>query len=142
MALLLVSSLATHAGSPRDELIELAMIRARFSELLMQSLGRRSECAPCFVTGLFSLLDALLQVPMPELVERISLTPELKEALLSRRGAFGTVLRLAEAYEDARWSEVFVHAGSLHAALDILPALYVEAVEWARAATRPAAATG
>lgn len=132
MALLLVSSLSSGVQGTRDELVELAMVRARFSELLMESLGRRSECAPCFVTGLFSLLDALLEVPMLELVERVNLTSELKAALLSREGRFGTALRIAEAYEGARWAEVFSQAEALHALPENLPELYLRAVEWAR----------
>ena len=65
MSLLLVSSLATRTGDDRDALVELALVRARFSELLMDALGRHSDGSAGFVAGLFSLLDALLQMPWP-----------------------------------------------------------------------------
>src|SRR6185436_16826605 len=53
MALLLVSSLSTKPGSVRDELVEMAMIRARFCELLMHSSRGQRESEASFVTGLF-----------------------------------------------------------------------------------------
>ena len=132
MSLLLVSSLATRTGSARDELVELALVRARFSELLMEALGRRADGSASFVAGLFSLLDALLQMPMPELVERVNLTPELRDALLDRRGPFAATLRVIEAYEEARLGELLPAANTVGIAIDALPELYVQSVEWAR----------
>jgi EAL and modified HD-GYP domain-containing signal transduction protein len=136
MALLLVSSLATREGGTHDELVEIAMVRARFSELLMEALGRRADGATSFVAGLFSLLDALLKISMPELLDRVNLTPELKLALVQRQGPFAPPLRIAEAYEAARWQDVFSEVETLNAPVDDLPELYLRAVEWARATTK------
>jgi EAL and modified HD-GYP domain-containing signal transduction protein len=133
MSLLLVSSLVTRTGGARDELVELALIRARFSELLMEALGRGADTSGGFVAGLFSLLDALLQMPMAEVVERVSLTPELRDALLDRRGPFAPTLRVIDAYEGARDAEEMFGGGDANGvALDALPGLYLQSVEWAR----------
>lgn len=132
MSLLLVSSLATRTGSSRDELVELALVRARFSELLMDALGRRADGSASFVAGLFSLLDALLQVPMAELVERVNLTPALRDALLDRRGPFAATLRLIEAYEETRSGDLLPAVNMVGIAIDELPELYAQSVEWAR----------
>ena len=132
MSLLLVSSLATRTGDDRDALVELALIRARFSELLMEALGRRSDGSAGFVAGLFSLLDALLQMPMAELVERLSLTPELRDALLDRRGPFAPTLRVIDAYESANDVEEVLRGDTAGVAIDALPDLYLQPVEWAR----------
>ncbi|MGH9886645.1 MAG: EAL and HDOD domain-containing protein, partial [bacterium] len=132
MALLLVSSLSAAPGSARDELVEMAMIRARFCELLMQASGRQRESEASFVAGLLSLLDSLLQVAMPELVRRLHLAPEIEQALLAREGPHAPTLRIAEAYESARWSELFSTADSAGIVVDDLPDAYVRAVEWAR----------
>jgi len=133
MSLLLVSSLVTRKGDTRDELVELALIRARFSELLMEALGRGADTSAGFVAGLFSLLDALLQMPMAEIVERVSLTPELRDALLDRRGPFAPTLRMIDAYEGARDSGVVFCVGDADGiAIDALPGLYLQSVEWAR----------
>jgi EAL and modified HD-GYP domain-containing signal transduction protein len=132
MSLLLVSSLATRTGGTRDELVELALIRARFAELLMDAIGRRADGSASFVAGLFSLLDALLQMPMAELVERVNLTPELRDALLDRRGPFAPALRVIEAYESAHSADCLPAVDTAGVAIDRLPELYLQSVEWAR----------
>jgi EAL and modified HD-GYP domain-containing signal transduction protein len=132
MALLLISSLATNSSGTTDELVQMALVRGRFSELLMESLGRRRECPASFVAGLFSLLDALLQIPMAELVNRVNLTDEIREALLSRRGPFAAPLCVVESCESARWADLLSAVESLDVSPDDVPQLYVRAVEWAR----------
>ena len=133
MSLLLVSSLATRTGDARDQLVELALIRARFSELLTEALGRQTDGSAGFVAGLFSLLDALLQMPMAELVERLSLTPELRDALLERSGPFAPTLKVIDAYESAcDVREAFSGSDTGGAVVDALPDLYLQSVEWAR----------
>lgn len=132
MSLLLVSSLATRTGDDRDALVELALVRARFSELLMEALGRGTDGSAGFVAGLFSLLDALLQMPMAELVERLSLTPELREALLDRRGPFAPTLKVIDAYESANDVGEILTGDTAGVAAEALPDLYLRSVEWAR----------
>ena len=132
MALLLISSLATKNSGTTDELVQMALVRGRFAELLMESLGRRRECPASFVAGLFSLLDALLQIPMAELVNRVNLTDEIREALLSRRGPFAAPLCVVESCESARWADLLSAVESLDLSPDDVPQLYVRAVEWAR----------
>lgn len=131
IGLLLVSSFATTNGV-RDELVTTAIVRARHCELLAEAIGRRREGGALFMAGLFSLLDALMGVPMPDVVDRLDLAPELREALLARAGAHAPVLRLVEAYEAARWDDVVAGAAPLGLAPERVPTLYVQAVEWAR----------
>ena len=51
------------------------------------------------MTGILSLIDPLLGIPLPEIVEQISLTDEVKLALLSREGSLGRLLTLLEKKE-------------------------------------------
>jgi c-di-GMP phosphodiesterase len=132
MALLLVSSMATRSPV-HGELVEMAMIRARFCELITETFGQRRDGGASFVAGLFSLLDALMEVSMSELVERLDLTPELKQVLVAREGPFAPALRVVEAYESARWTEVFETITLGDAVTQMLPDLYLRAVEWAHA---------
>ncbi len=52
-----------------------------------------------FMTGILSLLDTLLGIPLPEIVTQISLADEVKLALLSRQGNLGRLLLLLEEKE-------------------------------------------
>ena len=131
LALLLVSSLTTVSGV-QTELVTVAMQRARLCELIVEALGRRREGGALFMVGLFSLLDALMRTPMEEILARIDLAPELRDVLLHRTGPHAPILRLAEAYEAADWDGVVTHSRTAGLALERMPELYAEAMEWTR----------
>ena len=132
LSLLLVSSLATSSGT-QSELVTSAMQRARLCELIADRVGRSREGGALFMAGLFSLLDALMRMPMAEILERLDLAPELRNALLGRTGPYAPALRLAEAYDTACWEEVFAAAEALALPLEDVPALYSQAADWVRA---------
>jgi len=96
LALLLTTSTTT--GYP-PVLMQAAVIRARFAELLGHGLLPKSEAENLFVAGLFSLLDRLLGIPMEDVLEKIPLSDTVSQALLSREGIYGPFLALAEACE-------------------------------------------
>lgn len=134
LSLLLVSSYATGSGL-QAELVTSAMVRARLCELVAERLGRRREGGSLFMAGLFSLLDALMRMPMSEILERVDLAPELRRVLLDRDGPYAPALRLAEAYETGHWEGVFAEAHAMGLPLDEVPKLYAEASDWVRAQT-------
>ena len=56
-----------------------------------------------FTVGLLSVLDALLDCPMTEVVRELSLSQEICDALVHRSGPLGTSLRAVIAYEQSDW---------------------------------------
>lgn len=139
LSLLLVSSFATATGV-RSELVATALLRARMGELLAEATGRRREAGALFIAGLFSLLDALMRVPMAEILSDLQLAPELHDALLRREGPYAPLLRLVEAFEGGRWDDVGAAAEGLGLSLAALTELYAQAAEWARDEALPKAA--
>jgi len=106
------------------ELMRSALIRARLLEHLCETRGL--DAASGFLVGLFSLLDALLDQPMPVLMEHLPLATELRRALVAREGAYGDLLAAVEAHERADWERV----GALGADPDTLTGHLLEAVRW------------
>jgi c-di-GMP-related signal transduction protein len=94
---LLLATACTTGYSP--VLMQTAVIRGRFAELLAHTYLPKSEAENLFVTGMFSLLDRLLGIPMEDVLEKIQLSDAVTEALLSRTGIYGPFLALAEACE-------------------------------------------
>lgn len=76
------------------ELISIALIRAKFMELLARESGQ-DDVDAFFTAGLFSLLDALMDSPMEEVLESLTLSRELKDALARGEGNKGAALSLA-----------------------------------------------
>ena len=131
LALLFVSSMAR--GSEADaELVETALVRARLCEQLAEVSGRPTASGPLFLVGLFSLLDRLMKMPIEEILARVDLAPDVRDALLGRRGPFGPALELVEAYEQGRWDVAVRAADVLGVPAARLLELYVGSLAWAR----------
>jgi EAL and modified HD-GYP domain-containing signal transduction protein len=88
--------LATASKDPMaPALMHTALTRARLMELLGHGLVERSEYDNLFITGAFSLLDALLGVEMDQALEAMHLPEPICDALLGRGGLYGPFLDLA-----------------------------------------------
>ncbi|NOZ05950.1 MAG: HDOD domain-containing protein [Chloroflexi bacterium] len=106
-------------------LITTAMTRAKMCELLATA---SNEPAPetDFIVGLFSVLDALLDLPMEEIVATLPLSNEVTAALLKSQGHLGAALNCVRAYERGDWDAV---SYSLLTPEDIRDA-YLESLDW------------
>lgn len=91
-----VSLFRAGSSNGRDEtLLEMALWRARFLELLATGARPKSECDELFLVGLFSLLDSLLGIPMAQVVRRMTLPEPVMAVLLDSSGPYGRYLSLA-----------------------------------------------
>jgi EAL and modified HD-GYP domain-containing signal transduction protein len=109
-----------------NELMVTAMIRGRMCELVAAKLYPHIQ-HQVFVMGLFSLLDALMDADMIDLLDTVILSTPIKMALLDHSGEHGEVLKLVLDYEQAHWD---VLAANPKTAPDLTES-YIQAVEWA-----------
>jgi EAL and modified HD-GYP domain-containing signal transduction protein len=122
-------ALADSQDKPR-ELVVTGLVRARMCELLAGVYQHR-DLEGAFTTGLFSVVDALTDRSLVELLSTLPLSREIIEALLNYEGAKGRILRAAVAYERGNFGEL----GDLPPSRTPLSELYSQAVEWATEAT-------
>jgi EAL and modified HD-GYP domain-containing signal transduction protein len=126
---LLLATASTSGYSP--VLMETAVVRGRLAELLGQKFLPKGEAENLFVTGMFSLLDRLLGMPMKEVLETIQLSDDVVEALLTRGGMYGPYLALAEACE-LNSTLVGTLASSLHISPTDVNKAHLSALAWAQ----------
>jgi EAL and modified HD-GYP domain-containing signal transduction protein len=107
-------------------LILQAMTRGRMCEQLGKLAGAR-DAGPFFITGLFSLLNALLGLPTRKVVEELPLTPAVVRALVAGEGPLGAALQCTRAYERGVWD----HAVYADLPPHLIRAAYVDALFWA-----------
>ena len=113
------------------ELVILSVMRARFMEAIMQELGQFDLMADAFMLGLFSLIDALLDRPLDELLNAMPLSDDVRAALLDEEEVFfRRVYLLILAYERGDWDEVTRLSNSVGLSEDKLPDLIYEAMLW------------
>lgn len=88
---------AVSDGTGRAHDLTEVLIGARMCEIEAQRVGGiRPDVA--FVAGLLDRLAPMLAVPMPGLVQGLTLDPELAAALLDRAGDLGAVVSTVDAY--------------------------------------------
>ena len=112
------------------ELIRVSIIRARFCELLAQKL-KYPHPSSAFLCGLFSLIDALLDKPMTELLDNLPLHPSVKDTLQGQRTDMFLLLELAKAYETGSWYWGQKWANLVGISAELLPDLYQQSLQWA-----------
>jgi EAL and modified HD-GYP domain-containing signal transduction protein len=114
-----------------DELIRQAVARAHLSEALA-GFGAGRDRGTAFLVGLFSLLDAVFRMPLPEVLQRVNLAEEVRSALLERQGIYASVLQVIESYELGLWESAVEQAAQLNVPEGRLPALFAESLQWAQ----------
>ncbi|SDH05715.1 EAL and modified HD-GYP domain-containing signal transduction protein [Vibrio xiamenensis] len=123
----LVAIASTHDSKP-EHLYTLSIQRARFCELIYQQFHHDSSSA--FLTGMFSLLDSVLDQPLESILAKIPVDEEVKRALLQGEGLLGQILNLIRAYENADWSEISRISSALDLEENAICDSYTAAVKW------------
>jgi c-di-GMP phosphodiesterase len=107
---------------------EIALARAAFLESLAPHLV--APGGTLYLTGLFSLLDVMLQRPMAELVEPLGLPPEATLLLTQGQGPWEAALSLVRALEAGDEAQIQALAqgfGGLKAVTQALQKAYTQA---------------
>lgn len=125
--LTLVCAVLANEGQP-SELIVLALVRARFSELLAGHAGLPGCSA--FMLGLFSLMEGILEVPIQSVLDQVHLPEEVAAALLGEDNSLSRMQQLVLAYEQADWKACDHHALELQISADSMNHAHIQAVEW------------
>ena len=115
-----------------DEVVALSLIRARFGELLAFQLGWSKRSDQAFLVGLFSLVDAMLDRPMGDILRELPLDDDIVIALLRGDNDLGRLHTMARCYEKAEWDEFSDVAKSLGIAENDVAELYRQSVGWAQ----------
>lgn len=125
----LVAIASTDSSKP-NYLYGLSIQRARFCQLAWSKSGQRSDADLAFLTGMFSLLDCLLDQPLESIVELIPIDETVKLALTKGEGTLGKILSLSKAYEHADWGQVSELGISLKLSDEVLSQCYDQSLQW------------
>ncbi|WP_318502243.1 EAL and HDOD domain-containing protein [Photobacterium leiognathi] len=111
-------------------LYNLSLQRAHFCEQLYRTRVPKDNGNQAFLTGLFSLLDSLLDQPLDELLKHLPLSEQVKLALTKRVGPLGAILNLTDAYDQANWPLVKKYSDALKINESSIADYYLESVKW------------
>ncbi len=112
------------------ELYLMSLQRARMCESLATGSGTQEQSHQAFLVGMFSLLDALLDTSLDQLVKVLPLQEDVEAALLHHQGRLGHTLALLEAYDQANWHLVSEYCEQLGIAENAVTRSYQQASRW------------
>jgi len=120
------------ASDKPKELIVQSLLRARFAERLGRAAGIKATPL-CFMMGLFSLIDVLLDRSLEYALGQIKLAPPVEEALLGTAdpdSRMAAVYELILGYEEGDWRTVAELAGRVGLAASEAGEIYMESARW------------
>jgi c-di-GMP phosphodiesterase len=121
LSVILISEIDDQPGP----LMSTAIIRGKMCELLGEKIPEEDGTS-YFITGLFSILDTMMGMSMPEILETIPMAEKINLALLHREGNLGRVLQSVIAYEQNQWQQINLPKISIQ---EIREA-YLKAIAW------------
>ena len=93
-----------HRDHTFNSLVEKVLIRGKIMELLAERVtGSKTIADSAFITGILSFVNVLFGKPLQEIVDKLSLASEIRDALLQRAGVLGTLLAITEDLDDENY---------------------------------------
>ena len=120
-----------------SDLVLSALVRARFCELIAEKVKHGDS--DVFLMGMLSMMDAILEVPIGVITEKLTLSGDIKAQLLGGKVGVETPLspiyNLMLAREEGDWDRVNSIGRKLNLSLYFMNSSYNEAMRWARQIT-------
>ena len=92
-------------GKPK-QLTVMALTRGRFCELMVKATLPTYSQSSAFLIGLLSLIDAMVDGDIQELMDKLPLHQDMKNAIIIRQGESANFLALCELFERAEWENI------------------------------------
>ena len=124
----LIATLGAGQGKS-SELVLSALVRARFCELLAGKVPHGSS--DLFLMGLLSLMDAILEISMPEVLDNVPLDQETKAVLSGAASPLRPLYQLMLARESGEWQDTGHLTRSMRLSESEVAEVYWQAMQWA-----------
>jgi EAL and modified HD-GYP domain-containing signal transduction protein len=125
-----------HEEKP-NELIRQSMLRARVAEEIYRKKNLIGSASDFSLLGLFSLLDAIMDVSLDVILSSIKINKRVKSALVSPdNDAYGAVIKIIRAYDEADWDEAEKAGDIINLSIEEYGKIYLNAVKWCDARYR------
>ena len=126
-----------HGDNSASPLLGIVAQRAALMEALVAARnGTQADKDRAFMTGLFSLLDILLNAPIVDLVTPLNLEESITRALVAREGTLGRLLDLAIAAASPPDSGLADVLAELEVTPDAFMCAQRQAIAWAARISR------
>jgi len=126
----IVALAGTATGMP-SELMITSLVRGRFAELLAPQAGLAERAPELFLMGLLSMMDAILGRPMEKILSEVTVSVDVKAALLNGSSPLRPIHEFVQAYERGDWDEIARRSNEMHLTESQVTEAYLDAADWA-----------
>ena len=112
------------------EILRTALIRARMMELIAE-MDEEEVATDAFLVGMFSLLDAMLDQPMDEILSSLTLPEAVHQGLNDPYNRNFRLLEAIRTMESQGWEAAFRMFADLGLKISTITAFHWEATNWA-----------
>ncbi|MDR0425035.1 MAG: HDOD domain-containing protein [Clostridiales Family XIII bacterium] len=112
------------------EITRMSLVRARFLERIAPLIGMRTKSETLYLIGMFSMIDVIMESPMEEIMEQISLDEDVSMPLIEKSGVCYELLKIIIYYEKGDFEEAIEQARICGLCENDLTEAYMEAVQW------------
>jgi c-di-GMP-related signal transduction protein len=123
-------SVACLGDEVADGLLRLPLLRARFCELIGLRVEMHRDTNELFLVGLLSVMDALLNMRMSDVLAEVPVDEEIKKALIGEASRYRPIFEVVLDYESATWDQLAHSARRVGLREEFLPDLYLQSVRW------------
>ncbi|MFP4355154.1 MAG: EAL and HDOD domain-containing protein [Phycisphaerae bacterium] len=116
------------------ELLLRSLTRARAAELTGLLIDMDEQASELFLLGMFSVIDALMDMPMEDILNEIPLSEDVKAALTGVQNRYRQVFDMLLAYERGDWQRFGHFTASLGLDERLVPDIFSKSLEWAHQA--------
>jgi c-di-GMP-related signal transduction protein len=111
-------------------LLRLPLLRAMFCELIGTKIEMFRETNELFLLGLLSVMDALLNMRVADVLADIPVDNNIKQALLGHPNRYRSIFEVVLDCESATWEQLTNSARQVGLHEAFLPDLYLRSVRW------------
>jgi c-di-GMP-related signal transduction protein len=117
-----------------NPLVDMAAVRAGFMENMAGCYGNLKDnydsAEKAFMTGILSVLEMVYAIPMDEVIRKLSLSDDIRDALVARQGELGRLLHLAELLEELEFDHLGTHLDEMGISLEDVLVSQKKAFGW------------
>jgi c-di-GMP-related signal transduction protein len=114
------------------ETVKQSLIRGKLMSLLCKETSHNATVFEYFFTGIFSLMDVILNKSLQEILKGLPLTDNVKQALLGEDNELRRMLEYIIGLEEGSWEKRKNHPIFDTISADRFMNLYVDSLKWAK----------
>jgi len=119
-------------NSENAEMVKQSLIRAKLMSLLCNGISHRATVFDYFFTGIFSLMDVILNRSLVDILKGLPLTDAVKKALLGEENEIREMLNYIINFEMGDWGKLEAQPIAKTISTERFMNAYVDALKWTK----------